>query len=327
MSTRGLVLDRTWYDQELDAACDTVSDGHPAAGAVLLAAGRDDHERRALRAEGLGRAGRELATEVTALAVDTDDDTERADLLLWLGWIRIAAAWHGTLDAERGGTPLDLAKLGDALTKAEEPLRTAARLLPDDPVPWVGLLWWALGSGADDSVRDELWAEVQRRAPSLYAGHVARLHSLSPRYGGSPERMFAFAWETVQQAPEGDPLPAVLPLAHADHLLSQRAALLAAGKARRAQRFASTYFNARMIRELETADRKWRLNARPHPRYLEAHHLFAWAFIRAGNIHAARWHMRWPGERAATVPWGYEGDPAAHYAVARDAVLNAPGFG
>jgi hypothetical protein len=145
---------RTWTDVALDAAVDAVNEGYLQAGIALLAETHGDPELRSLRSEALGDAAMGQSREIMELIEEAD---HRADVLLWLGRTIINEAW-----AIRGGgyastVGSDRFKMFFAtLSTAREPLMEAARLRPDDPVPWESMIWYGLGMQLGRSEEDAI---------------------------------------------------------------------------------------------------------------------------------------------------------------------------
>lgn len=313
------IVGRTWRDAALDAAVEAVEEGYLNAGIVLLGETRRDPDLRSLRLDALSHAA-VGSSQAIAQLIDQHRGTEdRADLLLWLGRTIIDEAWaiRGGSFAESVGE--DRFKMFFAtLSGAHEPLMEAARLCPGDPIPWESMIWFALGMQFDSASGDLIWDEVLSRSTTLFSGHWARLQAVAAKWGGSHERMFAHAREAVSLAPEGHPLTAMLALAHLDHLLAEERRLVEENRMMAYMRFSMTYFSDEVVAELREAERRWTAHARPHPRDLDAHHLFGAVFVRDSGTHdlAAR-HLRQVGNRVGrAAPWGYLGDPAEEFAAA-----------
>jgi hypothetical protein len=69
---------------------------------------------------------------------------------------------------------------------------------------------------ADRDHKDAIWREVIARCRTLFPAHSARLQILAKKWGGSHEEMFEF-----DAAPTGDPLAAMVPLAHFEVMLDR----------------------------------------------------------------------------------------------------------
>ncbi|MFJ8229607.1 hypothetical protein ACIQ9E_06535 [Streptomyces sp. NPDC094448] len=97
--------------------------------------------------------------------------------------------------------------LEEARTVCEE----AARLSPDDPVPYIAELAVARGLGYGHEQFDQLWAKVIDRAPEHMGAHLAALQYLCEKWHGSREEADHFATTAAARAPQGS-LLAALPL-------------------------------------------------------------------------------------------------------------------
>ncbi|WP_176955780.1 hypothetical protein [Sinosporangium album] len=308
------VVGRTWRDPALDAAVDAVRDGYLSAGVVLLRETHGDPELRSLRVDALSAAAVGRSREIAELF---EKGADKADVLLWFGGTIIDEAW-----AIRGGgyastVTEDRFKMFFAtLAGAHDPLMEAARLRPDDPVPWEQLMGFALGMQLSRSDENVIWRELVARCPTLFSGHRARLQTVAAKWGGSHEDMFDHAREAVALAPEGHPLSAMLALAHLEYLLSEQNRFVEQNKMMAYMKLSMTYFSDQIVRELKEAERQWTGSMKPHPRELEAHHLFGGIFVHESSTHTlAAQHLTRVGNRVPkAAPWGYHGDPAEEFA-------------
>jgi hypothetical protein len=287
-------------DPVLRSACEAVREGDLEAGASLLVESREDPETRVLRVEALARAAADLPEEVAGLM---DAGADQADTMLWLGHTLLARA----LVRSSGGTRADDKAASAALHEAGETLEAAARLRPDDAAPWAGLQTAAMGLGADREDKDRIWGEITARAPHLFPAHMVRTRTLSAARGGSAEEMFAFAGAAADTAPTGSPLPSVLALAHAEHVRTEQKRLLAEGNAPYIVDMALGRLHGESLQELFALGQAWVAGAVPHLRDAQAHHLFGWAFHRAGMEEAARWHLTAVGTARCDTPWSFFG--------------------
>ncbi len=293
-------------DPGLRTACEAVRGGDAEAGLPLLAESREDPETRVLRAVELGRAAVDRPGDVAALV---EGGADRADAVLWLGYAllaRIPGRPAGrTSTAERKA-------VSATLHEARDVLEVAAELRPGDAAPWEGLQNAAAGLSADREDKDRIWRETIARAPHLFPAHMTRVRALCPPPGesaatGAAEEMFAFAGSVADTAPEGSPLPAVLALAHAEHLRRERDRLSEAGNMDFVVNGAMGRLYGEAVQELFSFARDWVARAVPHPRDAQAHHLFGWAFHKAGTAEAARWHLNAVGGLRCDLPWSLFG--------------------
>ncbi|MGW7483493.1 hypothetical protein ACWGH8_33475 [Nonomuraea muscovyensis] len=303
-------IGQAWDDPSLDAALPGVRAGRLDQGLELIRAARGDNELRALRVQELALAAR---SHTDALARLPENDP---DALLWLGAARVKHAWdiRGAslaryVDDDR------FTRFHEALEAAEPPLRRAAEALPEDPVPWAQLQWHAVGSQAGRPALDRIWRELHTRDPALYAGHHGRAQALCAKWYGSDDELLAFAHDTVEASRPGDPVTAILPLAHfeiawqeADYSGHDNEETLRA-------RFRRPDVSGELI---EAAD-KWRVGSLPHPFAPEAMHLFGAAFSYSGHHSRAQTLLTGAGRRVPEIlPWAAASiTPGRRYARAR----------
>ncbi len=286
------------YDPPLTEALERVSEGNLDLGLRLIKQARGRNDLRALRISRLGEAaGRHL----DVLAGKFGDDP---DALLWLGSARVSLAWeirgggyakYVTEDAFRG--------FHEVLETAADPLFAAADLVPDDPVPWQCLQWFGLGMSLPRPELDRFWAETEARDPGLWAGRHARLQTLCQKWRGSNEEAYAFAKETALTAETGNPVVAMLPLAHFE--IAERRMLADDGQHDHELIVKSHFSRAEVRQELaETTDR-WMSAPHDHPMTTEARHLFGAAFYYGGDHDRARRIMTdLPMRIPEWLPWG-----------------------
>jgi hypothetical protein len=101
-----------------------------------------------------------------------------------------------------------------ALERADQALRRAADLDPDDPTPRALAINVATALGQDEARARELFAEVREREPQHLCAHVALLRYLGPRWHGSTEQMFRFVRSAVSKVGTGSPVNGLLAYAH-----------------------------------------------------------------------------------------------------------------
>ncbi|MFC5289021.1 hypothetical protein ACFPM7_18370 [Actinokineospora guangxiensis] len=290
--TRG----RGWPDAVLDAAVAEAEDGRLGAARTVLAECRDLPEIRAFRVGELAAALVGFGDGVATVAGVGDPD-----LLLLSGAVFSREAWTIRGSAAVVGATREKVFRGHAAL-AVAPLRAAARLLPHDPVPWAELEPVARGLGAARAERDDVWAEVARRCPTLTVAVKRRLTTLTPRWGGDEADMLAFAREAVAAAPEGHPAAAILAEAQFERAAHAEAPVAKYARPARA--------------ELSTASAKLLAGTRPMPQTAWAHNAFAAVFAAMGDAHAAP-HLRAMNDHL-DVAWDrVGGEPAYQRAVAK----------
>ncbi|ASU83121.1 hypothetical protein CDO52_10300 [Nocardiopsis gilva YIM 90087] len=315
----GFVTTGLWQDPALTAGEQAVGDGYLQAGLALLRECRYDYEQRVRRVSALGDAAIGRSGEVYDLLADGMPGEDAADILLWLGSTLISEAWEIRGGGYAATVGEDRFKLFFAsLGAAEEPLLEAAKLRPDDPVPWHEMLAFGMGMQLDRERQDQIWANVAQRARFLVDANWRRLQVLCAKWHGSHEEMYAFARETVALAPNGHPVTYLLPLAHFeyvrgvyDDLVEDQDQLWEYSK------FQVDHWSEPVVAELRTAAAKWCTAAPgPHPDDLAAHHHFGWCFFEAEAKDAARWHLGQVGNHVATSPWGYRRSARREFAEA-----------
>ncbi|MDP9840908.1 hypothetical protein [Streptosporangium lutulentum] len=293
------IIDRPWADTVLDDAVSAVRRKVFEAGTAVLGVTRGYPESRALRVEALAKASVGWSRSIEAL---TSRDRSNPDLWLWLGRTRIEEAWALKPDVRaRAVQAQRLRAFQQAMESARLPLLTAVALAPADPVPWESMMWLFLGLDRPRQEKDAAWFEAVRRYPTLFPANVARLMTLSPAWGGSSQEMLKFVREAVSQAPDGDPMPALLPLAHFEHVAAERSPMSRSG-----------WFSDEALREVVSHAGRW-LGGDGHPRAVEAHNLFGAAFYLTDLRRPARGHLMRTGGRVSRLPWSYLGDPAQQF--------------
>ncbi|MET0132789.1 MAG: hypothetical protein ABW215_04265 [Kibdelosporangium sp.] len=302
LPVRDIILDHTYEDEILDAAVGAVLEGELKPAITALAECRDQPEIRSLRVRVLAE---NLVGKAEALQ-DVGHSTGDPDVWLLAGVTFIEEAWaiRGTGRAKTVGT--DRFKMFYAtLRKAIGPLNVAGELLEKDAEPWSQLQTVAMGLQADRDQKDEIWREVIARCPTLYSAHYRRLQILATKWGGSQEEVLAFARGSVDTAPSGDPLAAMLPVAHFEVMLDGLNTAIDNNSALKLATIPTSYFRA-VRAEIDTAADKWMMAIpRSHPRTLEAHNAFAAAYVLAEEPLRARAHLMGMRDHLHHLPWGY----------------------
>ncbi|WP_158845949.1 hypothetical protein [Saccharothrix deserti] len=319
-------VDPAWNDPELERAVRALCDGDPTPAFDLLAATREQPDRRELCVTILGQAGSAVLPLLRAAAEEQRDDVER--LLLW-GSALDAAAWQarGAAFAEHT-TDEQFGQLVDLTKQARAVLRRAAKLAPDDAVPWSELMHGALGAPEHDDEGDEVFAQVGRRSPDLYGANYTRLQSLAAKWYGSHETMLEFARSRTADLPPGHPLLALIAVAHVEVHIHN----LDNGNFFKRLWKGMTYLGKAPVRaEVDAASDRLLAGVDVfggHPRWLAANQVFATFYHQLGDDMASKpsdtmrlaRHLAYSGERPALWPWGYFGDHEEQFAKARNAV-------
>ncbi|WP_119730221.1 hypothetical protein [Thermomonospora amylolytica] len=302
-----------WDDPALADALRAPDQDRLRRGLALLAESRTNPELRALRVRKISRSVMDRLDELTVAA-----DDENPDVLLLLGTTRIQYAWEirGGAYARYVGEER-FRRFWAELRQAEAPLRRAAELLPDDPVPWDELQWFGIGMQVGRRELDRIWNELLSRWPSLYAGHFSRVQAISDKWYGSDEEAAEFAEALVAQAKPGDPVVANAAAAHFEIAVRKM------DKANIPEAALRNHFVQQPVYALlaQAAD-LWLQDPIPHPMTLDAHHLFGAAFYIAGDLDRARRHLGHLDRRMPDrLPWGAVSlTPGRYYSRARKAL-------
>ena len=187
----------------------------------------------------------------------------------------------------------------EVLEEADDVGRAALDLDPSNPGAACARLTSGRGLGLP---ADEWWHrfDVGRRARStLFPAHHHMLQALCKKWYGSHEMMLDFARRVAREAPVGDPVGVMLAEAHAEYLIEEGTALVSP-EDQELLAFASQQW----VSGGETALR--------HPRALEAHQLFGWAF-RKSHPELRAFHMARATGRLASLPWNYLKDGEKAY--------------
>nr|WP_042190721.1 hypothetical protein [Kibdelosporangium sp. MJ126-NF4]CEL19537.1 hypothetical protein [Kibdelosporangium sp. MJ126-NF4]CTQ94663.1 hypothetical protein [Kibdelosporangium sp. MJ126-NF4] len=307
---REVIWGHCYEDDLLDAAEAELREGKLNAAVTVLVDSRDDPESRCLRLDELGHHLVGSADEIAELAAQHRDP----ELMLLAGDAYIGEAWAIRGSGWGSSVGEDRAKMFlGTLEKARGPLETAAELVPDDPAPWAQLLTMAMGLGLDRAEQDAIWAETVKRGPTLYPAHWTRLQVLAAKWYGSHEEMAQFAIDTANNAPVGDPVTAMVVVAHFELFIQ------AAAQAERESRnpnllaMAERAFKKRQ-QDIEAASNRWLQDERPHPRTFEAHNYFAAASGLAGDKDRAFLHLLGMHDRLSGRPWNiFADDPEEAY--------------
>ncbi|MCT9092729.1 hypothetical protein N4G70_28240 [Streptomyces sp. ASQP_92] len=218
----------------------------------------------------------------------------------------VTRVFNGAIAAGRGA--------GTARDRVDAAVLTclrAARARPADPTPWASLLTVVrLYEGG--VTRRELrswWDELRRRDPYHLEGHVQMLRYFSARWHGTHGSMYDFARDAAGAAPAGSPLPVLVQIARVEEYRY----VSDAAKGRPVRGFGQHWTHELAVTELHRTYDRWLGGRPPGPiRAEEAAELnyLAHAASCAGLAPEAEALVGLLGERVATVPWVYTGDPA-----------------
>ena len=110
-------------------------------------------------------------------------------------------------------------EMHDLTSIAHQQLDRAIALDPSDPIPWSRLLWVAIATSEPAELRQTLYGEGRRRSGPWFDLDRVMLTSLTKKWGGSHEKMFAFARRTAGDAKAGTMFPALIIEAHYERML------------------------------------------------------------------------------------------------------------
>jgi hypothetical protein len=207
-------------------------------------------------------------------------------------------AWHARTpfqaqDVSEGQWKLFRARL----ETAEEHLFAAVEREPSSAAPRYFLQISGRGLEVGPEVADRRFEATCQRAPGHAAAHRQHLQQLCRKWGGSHERMHAFARESMLAAPEGSPQGELVAMAHLEEWLDiggdPDSAYLTSSRVVGALHEAAqrSVFHPAFVRS-----RDWTLGF----------NTFAMAFALAGEYHLARSLFRTLGNSGATeTPWRY----------------------
>ena len=321
-----------WNDRDADGFAASVrAEGLPVADVVpsVLAAvrGLRDEPDRAVLRFGIGaqvlskRPPEEVTGHLDAgppAAEDPLDPLDRADALALLAQTTAYAAW----DVRGGGRYVDVGEevwpvFHRMLEDADELGRRALDLVPDHPGAATTRILTGRGLGVSQAERRHRFDVARRRRPTLYAAHLQMLQSVCRKWSGSHDLMFDYAHRVAADAPAGDPVSAVLPMAHVELWLDAQGA---EGEARAAQ------VRRDDLAAVRAASDRWLSTPSAHPFEPAAHQVFGWFFVLTGDLPRANVHLSRTGGRIADFPWGYYDDPVRMYrACLSDAKVPPPG--
>lgn len=185
-------------------------DIEPLRSALSRAARSRDWDLRGyyVYAAGLGEHVELYARWVKREPGSSEAHLMRAEALARRGYDVRGSDTFDTVSARDAGTFATLTE------RARISYLEAARLDPDDPAPWAGLLLTGTSLGMPLSEAWELYAEAAERHPGNWVAAEAMLRATCRKWGGSHEVMFEFAREAAEGAPLGDPRNALIALAH-----------------------------------------------------------------------------------------------------------------
>ncbi|MFJ8045580.1 hypothetical protein ACIRBX_34240 [Kitasatospora sp. NPDC096147] len=246
-------------------------------------------------------------TLAAALAADPAD----ALALLVSGARQVKWAWEARSNSRAEYVSEDQWKVfGERLEKAEEQLLEVAEREPDRLAPWYFLQISGRGASLGHAVVRARFDAAVRRYPFHRASHSQQLQQNCRKWGGSHERMHAFARSSMLAAPVGSRLAELVVLAHLEHWLD-----LESGED-------SRYLTSpQVVSELREAYERslGHPDYRREPGWQAAHNTFAMAFAMVGEKFYARRLFEELDDAVTEFPWQYlDRDPVAAFTRLRD---------
>ncbi|MEX0168671.1 hypothetical protein [Streptomyces sp. LMG1-1-1.1] len=185
----------------------------------------------------------------------------------------------------------------------EEHVRAVALAPVDDPSPYVGEIWTAIGLGLPHEEMRRIWREITDRAPRHYEATYSALQYWCGKWCGSAEAARAFAVRAAAGAPPGTLMTAFPLIAHFEHDESDSTDV-----DRTPEMFAAV---DAALADVSAADPA-------HPRLPEVRHLLAYYLYLQDRWDEALTQFRLVDGYVGALPWRYKGDPAAEFCRMRD---------
>ena len=293
----------------LTAAVAAAEAGDWKPAAALLQDTGKDWERRAVAVARLATAAAEDDTWLLAWESEHPDSPDaavlRARSTVFLAWnIRGGKRARYTTGEQFDG-------FHRTLERSREENARAAALSPDDPIPYVGEIWTALGLGLPHAHMDRLWDRLTALAPHHYEAHFGALQYWCAKWRGSHEQARDFAAPAAASAPLGSLLTAFPLIAWFEHYHDGDTPQDA---------FRTTEVTALVDAALSDAA----VAPADHPRLPEVRHLLAYFLTMQDRDEASVEQFRLVDGYVDALPWRYDPDPAKEYCRLRDiTVANA----
>lgn len=291
--------------------------GDPELGRLLTIAGSRDWN--ALRGEFAKLDGDDLSSLLTNVCEGTaeiggwvPDDAGDPLAQAVLGADGIKRGWQVRTGKQAQHVSQDqFGEFHRLLRIAEEHLYASVELDASSVTPWRSLLRSGIGLQVGLEVQERRFEAALERCPGHLGAHRLMLQQLCRKWGGSHERMRAFAAEAMR-GPHGDVLGELVPAAYYENWIA-----LPKGSAER-DFIRSEESRAEILEAAEhTVFRPGYTS--PRSPYLPAN-MFLWAFARAEMWPQAKWAL--DATEGVTVAWGPQAsDPVGVYTFLRAAVL------
>lgn len=298
-------IDRSYGDARLvamrAAALQGGAERWPDIRGHLAAA--EGHEDLTFLVEGVQDVAHVERWIAEVVAADPDDTLA----LLVSGARYVASAWQAHSGYEPSSVSEEQREVSrERLLVAETQLSEVAEREPSWAAPWYFLQVSGRGLRVGQEEAERRFEATCHRAPGHVAAHRQQLRQLSVRWGGSRDRMHAFARQAVLAAPDGSGLGQLVAQAHLEDWQE------AGGDPD------STLLRApEVVRALHEAGAR----SVHHPAFVRRRdwavgvNTFALAFALAGENEAARAMFRMVRKLPTEMPWRYldERSPVAPF--------------
>ncbi|MCX0247815.1 hypothetical protein [Streptomyces drozdowiczii] len=232
-----------------------------------------------------------------------EDKEHRATALLISGARHIQWGWEARTAARASQvTEQQWRVFHKRLRIGEEQLLEAAELRPEWVTPWRRLLTSGRGMSLGPDITEARRDAALRRAPLDLETHIEWISQLQPRWGGEPGQALRFARDTYADAPEGDRIGCVIPMAHIeDWVESDETGCLKTDEIREELRRAAEHSILHPGYERR-------------PGWQHDFNIFAMALSLAGERQTAKRVFRALDGAFTSWPWAYFGDPEKQFA-------------
>ncbi|MFB9183095.1 hypothetical protein ACFFX1_33600 [Dactylosporangium sucinum] len=230
--------------------------------------------------------------------------------LISVGWDIRSGARANRVSAEQ------FAGFHDHLRRAERILIDVTALEPGNSSAWVQRLKINRGLQLGQAEVRRRYDRLSRHVPHLYIGQAQVVQQFCQKWGGTDEKLHAFALECLRGAPGGSLAPISLLEAHLEIGMDW-------------QNEANTVAYLRRP-EVRTEIDEARARSVGHPdfrasgyRAITAHNNFALLYAKMGDLAAARPHFEFIGNHGGGFFWGYFGDEKIVFSALRSRALKA----
>ncbi|MFJ8913394.1 DUF4034 domain-containing protein [Amycolatopsis sp. NPDC102389] len=285
-----------WTDGEILAARESIARGDWQGAAALLASTWGNWDRRNMVTGVLGEAAAKddewLRAWRKARPGDAGAALVNAESLVHVAWeVRSGLQAKHVTDEQ-------FAAFFRVLERAEEAVREAAALAPEDPTPWATALAVGMGRQYDNDRYLEVWAEVVARDPLHHGAHSRALQYWCPKWSGSAELMWEFAETAAAKSAALAPL--LLVAAHESELQDVPA-----------------WRDPRVAGALDGIVAWLNGEGRDHPATRGDRSYAAKALVENGRFDEAVEQFRFMGTRADGGMWSYSWDPRGDFLATR----------